>query len=59
MLINREASSLRKFNASTYYFNFEVEYIKREGIRYEENFYGYENLSEFFKKVSAEIEKLK
>ncbi len=59
MLIDREASSLRKFNASTYYFNFEVEYIKREGIRYEENFYGYENLSEFFKKVSAEIEKLK
>ena len=30
MLINREVTSLKKFNTSTYYFDFEVEYIKRE-----------------------------
>jgi hypothetical protein len=58
MLINRDAASLKKFNSSTYYFDFEVEYIKKEEIRYEENFYDYENINEFFNKIYTDIKKL-
>lgn len=58
MLINREAFSLKKFKSSTYYFDLEVENIKSEGIWYEGNFYGYENINEFFNKTYDDIKKL-
>jgi len=59
MLINNEVTSLKNFKTSTYYFDFEAEYFKGEGIWYEENFYGYENINEFFNKIFNDIEKLK
>ncbi len=58
-MVNMEKSSLKRFVSSTYYFDFEDEYIKREGILYEGNFYSYEELNDFFSKVSSEMEKMK
>ena len=58
MIINDKIVDSKKFIASTYYFDFEIEQAKK-GLWYEEEFYSYENLKEFFNKLSVEIHRLK
>ena len=39
-----------------YYFDFEAEYLKREGLWYYGNFYYLNDLSKFFQSISLQIE---
>ncbi len=58
-IINREVNSLNTLHGNTYYLDFEGEYLKREGIWYEGNFYNYDELNDFFQKISLEMKEIK
>lgn len=56
---NKELNSKNWVITETYYFDFEAEYLKREGLWYYGNFYYLNELSKFFQFISLQIEKFK
>ena len=58
-IINRELDSLNTIHGNTFLFNIEGEYINREKIWFEGNFYYYYEINELFKRISLEIKDLK
>ncbi len=58
-IIIREVDSLNILHGNTYYFDFEGEYLRREGIWFEGNFYVYDELNDFFQNISLGINEVK
>ena len=54
--IDKDRSDLRKIITSIYYFDIEGEYLDKDGLWYEGQFYEFDNLEPFFEAIKEDIE---